>query len=202
MEDNYQKIIQQNLRRLFADPSVNLEKNLPAVREQNAFIFQAFGQKCRLQPDGIRLGETHQTGVLGILISLYALNASPRQCVTEPLKAYKDFRNSMPYAGAFVTHAQQPLVPHVSQIKAGKEKIIEKFKGEEASETAGGDFSILVYPLPKIALCYVFYEADEDFSASATCLFANNADAFMPIDGLADVAEYTSKAILEIIFSL
>jgi hypothetical protein len=196
---HYQKIVHENLRRLFADPAVNLEKNLPAVREQNAFIFQAFGQECRLQPDGIRLEETDQNGILGILISLYALNASPWLCVTEPLKAYKDFRNSMPYAGAFVTHAQQPLVPHVSLIKAGKEKIIEKFKGEEASEAAGGDFSILVYPLPKIALCYVFYEADEDFAASATCLFSNNADVFMPIDGLADVGEYTAKTILDMI---
>ena len=76
---------------------------------------------------------------------------------------------------------------------------METFGGEDASHTAGGDFSFVVYPLPKIALCYIFYEADDDFTASATCLYSNNADAFMPIDGLADVGEYTSKAILEII---
>jgi len=53
--------------------------------------------------------------------------------------------------------------------------------------------------LPKIALCYIFYLPDEEFPASVTCLFSNNARLFMPLDGLADVAEYTSRRIIEII---
>jgi len=57
----------------------------------------------------------------------------------------------------------------------------------------------MVYPLPKIALCYIFYEADEDFPASVTCLYSNNASSFLPIDALADVGEYTSKKILTVI---
>ena len=63
----------------------------------------------------------------------------------------------------------------------------------------GGDFSFVVYPLPKIALCYIFYDPDEDFPASVTCLFSNNARRFLPLDGLADVGEYTSRKILEIV---
>jgi hypothetical protein len=50
-------------------------------------------------------------------------------------------------------------------------------------------------------LCYIFYRADEEFPASVTCLFSNNAPDFMPIDGLADVGEYTSKKILALIDS-
>ncbi len=42
----------------------------------------------------------------------------------------------------------------------------------------------------------VFYLPDEEFPASATCFFSANAVSFMPLDGLADVAEYTSKGIL------
>ncbi|MDX2498596.1 MAG: DUF3786 domain-containing protein [Desulfobacterales bacterium] len=45
----------------------------------------------------------------------------------------------------------------------------------------------------------MFYEADDDFSASATCLFSNNALSFLPIDALADVGEYTSKKILHLV---
>lgn len=40
---------------------------------------------------------------------------------------------------------------------------------------------------------------DEEFPASATCLFSNNALSFLPIDALADIGEYTSKKIIEII---
>ena len=32
-----------------------------------------------------------------------------------------------------------------------------------------------------------------------TCLYSNNADAFMRVDGLADVGEYTSRRILQVI---
>ena len=57
----------------------------------------------------------------------------------------------------------------------------------------------MVQPLPKIVLCYIFYAADEDFPASATCLYSHNAHRFMPVDGLADVAEYTSRVILTLL---
>jgi hypothetical protein len=53
--------------------------------------------------------------------------------------------------------------------------------------------------LPKVALCYIFYLPDEEFPASVTCLFSQNALSFMPLDGLADVAEYTSKVIIQLI---
>jgi hypothetical protein len=117
----------------------------------------------------------------------------------EPLKAFKDFPNSMPYAGAFVTHTQQILVPYVGKIQVSTHRIIETLNGCESPSNVGGDFSFMVYPLPKIALSYIFYEADEDFPASVTCLYSNNALSFLPIDGLADVGEYTSKKILDLI---
>jgi hypothetical protein len=105
----------------------------------------------------------------------------------------------MPYAGAFTTHTEQLLVPHVAGIKAAVPAIMAAFKGESAPPGTGGDFSFMIYPLPKIALCYIFYAADEEFPASVTCLYSNNAHLFMPIDGLADIGEYSSKKILDLI---
>jgi len=35
-----------------------------------------------------------------------------------------------------------------------------------------------------------------------TCLYSNNAIEFIPIDGLADVGEYTSKEIVGILAAL
>lgn len=75
---------------------------------------------------------------------------------------------------------------------------METLGGSEAPEGTGGDLSMVLRPLPKIALCYLFYEADEDFPASATCLYSANAEQFLPVDALADVGEYTSKTILNI----
>jgi len=199
MSSNYAKIVQDNLKKLYEYLPANLAGALPARQNGGSFLFEAFGEPCEIRSDGIYLGDIQQTGVLGILISLYALNAKPETCLVEPLKAFKDLPNSMPYSGAFVTHTQQILEAHVDAIQGSRSRIIESMKGCAAPSHVGGDFSFLVYPLPKIALCYIFYEADEEFPASVTCLYSNNALSFLPIDALADVGEYTSKKILSLI---
>lgn len=199
MNNNYAKIVQDNLKKLYENLPGDLAGALPAQQNGDSFLFEAFGETCEIRSDGIYLDEVQQTGVIGILISLYALNAKPETCLVEPLKAFKDLPNSMPYAGAFVTHTQQILAAHVDAIEGSRSRIIETLNGCEAPSNAGGDFSFMVYPLPKIALCYIFYEADEDFPASVTCLYSNNAISFLPIDALADVGEYTSKKILTVI---
>ena len=199
MDNNYAKIVQDNLKKLFENIPPDLADALPAKQSGDSFLFEAFGETCEIRSDGIFLGEVQQTGVIGILISLYALSANTEICLIEPLKAFKDLPNSMPYAGAFVTHTQQILVPYVKKIQEFTDRIIETLNGGQAPSNAGGDFSFMVYPLPKIALCYIFYEADEDFPASVTCLYSNNALSFLPIDGLADVGEYTSKKILDLV---
>jgi len=199
MGDNYAKIVQNNLKRLYENFPEDLARVLPSERDGDSFLFDAFGEKCELRSDGIFLGQVQQTGVIGILISLYVLHAGPEPSMLEPLKAFKDFPNSMPYTGAFVTHTQQILVPHVDKIQKAKDQIISNLLGCNAPASVKGDFSFIVYPLPKIALCYIFYEADDDFSASVTCLYSNNALSFLPIDALADVGEYTSRKILDLI---
>lgn len=199
MTDNYAKIVQDNLGRLYGNLPKGLAKNLPGKPEGERFIFDAFGEICVIEPKGISLGEKEHSSVFGILISLYALNACSDICVLSPFKSFKEFPDSMPYAGAFTLHTEQFLVPHVDKIKEAVQSITKTLKGEKAPFEAGGDFSFIVYPLPKIALCYIFYEADDDFPASVTCLYSNNANQFMPIDGLADVGEYTSRKILNLV---
>ena len=188
MSNNYAKIVRDNLDKLFENLSPDLADAMSARQSDGVFLFEAFGENCEIRSDG----------VIGILISLFALNTTLEACRVEPLKAFKDLPNSMPYASAFVTHTQQILIPHVEAIQASTGQIIAALNGCEAPSHVGGDFSFMVYPLPKIALCYIFYEADEDFPASVTCLYSNNAPSFLPIDALADVGEYTSKKILAI----
>lgn len=198
MADNYEKLIHDNLDRLYKNLPKDLGLTLPANRKQDSFFFEAFGQECRIRQKGINLGGREETGVLGVLISLYILNVGPEPSVLQPLKAFKDFPGSMPYIGAFASHTEKILVPYVEKIEEERNHIMEYMQGKDASEIAGGDFSFFLCPLPKITLCYIFYRADEDFSASATCLFSNNAHNFLPLDALADVGEYTSRKIIQI----
>jgi hypothetical protein len=199
---NYEKIIKDNLGRLFKNMPEHLEQLLPGQYQDGQPGFKAFGCSCRIGPDGITVGEKPETGVIGILISLYALHANAEPCMPTPFKAYREIPNSMPYAGAFASHTEQILIPHIDKIEDNLERIFETLNGEIGSGSDGGDFSFVVRPFPKIMLNYIFYRADDDFPASATCLFSNNAPAFLPIDALADTGEYTSKKIIEIISPL
>lgn len=199
MTDNYTRIANDNLKRLYRELPDDLASRLPARRQGQAFAFSAFGQACVITPDGITLDGEAVPGVLGILLSLYALNATTDAPMLEPLKAFKEFPDSAPYVGAFASHTEQILVPAVPRIKTRLEAIEQTLGGGTPPASSGGDFAILVRPLPKIRLCYIVYEADDDFPASVICLFSSNANRFMPMDGLADVGEYTSKRILQLV---
>jgi len=195
MADNYQKILQDNLSRLYTAPPPDLAARLAAHPDGDGLVFSAFGEDCRLSPLGIQLGGSPIPAVMGIIVSLYALAASLDAAKLEPWRSFKEIPGSMPYWGAFASHTEQILVPHVAAIKEKAWYICQVFAG---APVVGGDFSFVLHPLPKIALCYIFYEADDEFPATVNCLFSNNANAFLPVDGLADLCEYSSKKILAI----
>lgn len=202
MTDNYAPIVTDNLQSLYRDYASNLSERARAMGaslEGERFSLAAFGHACRIRPDGIALDGAPAAGVRGILISLYALHARDIPPQVEPLKAFREFPHTMPYVGAFASHTEGILVPHTPAIEKRQSRIREALSGQAVPSAIGGDFAFLLWPLPKIGLCYIFYEADADFSASVTCLFTANAGAFMPIDGMADVGEYCSRAILALL---
>jgi len=199
MATNYEKLIMDNLTEAYARSAEKLEKALPARKEGNLLYFRAFGEDCCLEPKGMSLAGSPENGPKGLLISLYATRVNEKPLKLEPLTAFKDLPDSMPYHGAFSANSERILAPYVSRIRERQEIILRAFSGKEGPEEVAGDFSFVLYPLPKIALCYIFYLPDEEFPASATCLFSHNAFSFMPLDGLADVAEYTSKTIIQLL---
>ncbi|MDR3088956.1 MAG: DUF3786 domain-containing protein [Desulfobulbaceae bacterium] len=196
MIDNYQKIARNNLNRLYAALPPDLATRLGARREHDDFIFDAFGDECRLTGKGIQLGAAEIASVPGVIVSLYALHAQPETALVEPMQSFKEIPDSMPYWGAFASHTEQVLTPYVAAIGEKVDAVCRAFRG---NRVAGGDFAFDVYPLPKIALRYIFYRADEEFPATVNCLFSRNAHAFLPVDGLADLGEYSSKKIMAIL---
>lgn len=198
MSNNLLKIQRAYLNEIYNRLPYDLEHRLPAIRENDSFSFKAFGEPCRITPEKIILGQEVVTGPEGILIALYARTACREPLQLHPLKSFKQIKDSMPHQGAFDLRSQKSLVPYVRAIQLQKKRIIEIFDGHE-NEGTGGDFSFSLYPLPKVPLSYIFYVADEEFPASVTCLFAANAELFMPVDGLADVALDTAIKIIRIL---
>lgn len=195
---NYAAIIKQNLARLYADRLADMEQNLPCDRRGDQYLFQAFGAACRITPGGIFLDNRTEVGPRGIVISLYALHHAPHAAILEPFTAFRELPGSQPYAGAFAQHTEAILAPHVACIESGRRSILAAISGKDLTGVIDGDVCFHLRPLPKITLRYIFYRSDEDFPAAATCLFSCNALSFIPLDALADLAEYTSRRIVEL----
>lgn len=199
MKSNLLKIQKDYLRELFDQPVVDLEQSIPAKRKGETFHFKAFGEPCSVSPDGITLKGELLTDPRGILIALYFRNTSRETVQLDPVKSFKQIEGSMPYESAFRIRAEESLVPWVRDIQRCRTRLAGILDGHE--NEGRGDFSLTLYPLPKVPLYYIFYLADDEFPAAVTCLFAANAQLFMPVDGLADVGEYTAKKIIEIVHS-
>lgn len=197
MRSNYENLIGENLGQIYRT-SEDLEMRLPALRRGRQFLFRAFGEECCLDPQGVTFSENPDTGPRALLATLYALHVRREPLRLEPYKAFKDLPNTMPYHGAFAANSERILVPYVPRIEKQKEHIRRTFEGSGDPKGFSGDLTLLLYPLPKIALLYIIYLADDEFPASVTCLFSANAPSFLPVDGLADVAEYTAKGIIRL----
>ena len=196
MTTHYEKIIQENLSTLFEKLPLDLEARLGASKSGTGFSLQAFGETAWFDGEQVTVAGQKDVTPRGLLVSLYARHANPAKIQIQPYKAFKDFPGSMPYHGAFAANSERVLIPHVNKILSKKVEIMSAFNGV-AEES--GDFSMRLYPFPKIALCTIFYLADDEFPPSATCLFSANALDFMPLDGVADVAEYTSRKIIQMV---
>jgi hypothetical protein len=202
MSQAYLQIRNEYLAQAWARSKEKLATCLPAASGHDGLHFQAFGEDCTLTMADILLSGKSATGPVGLLIAMYASTVPDVPVQMQPLKAFKELPNSMPYQAAFAANTEQILVPHVTRIQPHQDLLVSVFAGQLNPDAQSGDFSFTLRPLPRIPLYYIFNLPDDDFPASVTCLFAANASLFMPLDGLADVAEYTGKKLTAVLNGL
>ncbi|MBW1991534.1 MAG: DUF3786 domain-containing protein [Deltaproteobacteria bacterium] len=196
MGSQYIAIRNEYLARAWARGPEVLAACLPAEPRPEGLLFRAFGEDCLLTPKDVFLASRPAEGPEGVLIALYAGAVTDQEVDLYPLRAFKELPGSMPYQAAFAANAEAVLVPWVERIFASQDHLIRRFSGHPNEDAAAGDFSFTLRPLPKIPLYYVFHLPDEEFPAAVTCLFAAASTDFMPLDALADVAEYTAQKII------
>ena len=199
MSQAYLQIRNEYLAKAWARSTAELAACLPAASDRDGLHLRAFGEDCILTPADILLSGTSASGPEGLLIAMYASGVPDLPVQLQPLKAFKELPHSMPYQAAFAANAERLLVPHVTRIQAHRDLLVSRFSGQVNADAPSGDFSFTLWPLPRVPLYYIFNLPDEEFPASVTCLFAANAGLFMPLDGLADVAEYTGKKLIAVL---
>lgn len=202
MSQNLLDIQKEYLQKAWSRSIPELEKALPARYESKVLHFQAFGEPCEIYPQEIILGGEPLRSPEGILIAIYASFVKNEPVQLQPLKAFRQFPGGMGYQAAFAMNAEKSLIPYVDSIHRKQEELIARFSGHTNRDVKRYDFSFTLYPLPRVPLYYLFNLANEEFPASVTCLFSSNADRFLPVEMLADTAEYTAKKIIALITEL
>ena len=194
---NYTTLIRDNLQAAFEIGDLELAARLNGRSASGEVIITAFGAQCRLRADGVRCGTENEEGPRGVVISLLARHARPEAGIEEPWRAFRELPDSMPYVGAFRSHSELPLIAHLDAILAQAPAIAAGMQGRVVATPLCGDGGLVLEPLPKIRLYYLFYRSDDEFPAGVTCLFSANAPRFLPTDALADVGEYTARAMID-----
>ena len=195
-ETVYADIIRGHLAEVFRGDTAVLA-SYPGIKSiPDGFELTAFGQPCCISSQGVFIAGQPDWGPRGIIIGLLARHAVSDVCIETPWRAFRELPDSAPYVGAFRAHTEQILVPHVPALYRQREGVTGSLQGRSPEGDSPGDWALVLNPLPKIALCYHFYLPDEDFPANVTCLYASNADRFLPTDALADVGEYTARRII------
>ena len=202
MSQNILQIQKEYLQKAYTRPIQELEEAIPARYEGSALHFQAFGEPCEVSREEIILNGEPLRGGEGILIAIYISLVTTESVQLQPLKAFRQFSGGMGYQPAFAMNAEKVLIPYVESIQGKEEELIARFSGSPNSDVKRYDFSFTLYPLPKIPLYYLFNLPDDEFPATVTCLFSSNADRFLPIEGIADTAEYAAKRIILLITKL
>lgn len=193
----YEAIIRGYLDKAWARSETVLQKAAPGVFDAaGALAFPAFGLRCVVHRDRVLFDGNLDHGPRAVLAAIYLAMVPERTTPLHPLKAFKEIPNSGPYQAAFAVHAEQALVPYVGQIRKHMESILSTFSGHRNTDAPSGDFSFTLYPLPRVPLYYIIHEADDEFPAAVTCLFGADCTSFMPLDALADVAEYTAQSLI------
>lgn len=196
--NGYEEIIRGYLTKAWARSEDVLHRAVPAVLDASGrLLFQAFGRRCAVERERVFFDGIADVGPRAVLAAIYVAHVPEQAAGLHPLKAFKEIPNSGPYQAAFAVHAEQVLVPHVPKIKVHLDNLLQIFSGHRNTDAPSGDFSFTLYPLPRLPLYYIVHEADDEFPAAVTCLFGGGCASFMPLDALADVAEYTAQSLLE-----
>ena len=131
-ETSYRRIILGNLDRIYMRLPKDLAGKLNAARHGDDFHFEAFGERCRIHPDGLCLGGMEEDGPRGVVISLYALHAAEGAIRDDPPIAFRELPGSAPYVGAFKSRTEKVLMPFVPEIAEARERIASALSGGPA----------------------------------------------------------------------
>jgi hypothetical protein len=151
-------------------------------------IIPVFGEPIRISTSGIRgpAGSRPNFSVCVILFK-YLLLCPDQDPAEKDWVSFKDFKDSAPFAGAFVNYTEAPLAKYFSGRLNDLEAACRRIQGHPPPATFSYDLYMQFKALPKIPLLLLFNDADNEFAAQCMVLFERRAEHYLDMECLAMV---------------
>lgn len=147
--------------------------------------FTAFGRPCLASARGIEASDASPLAfTIRIVAAWYFLHQGVGRLAGRWV-SYRDFKD-----GAFFHAAYAQLVEaNIAQAFGRRMETLTKaaagLEAENGPQDLGGDLCLTFPALPMVPLTLIFYDADDDFPASASVLFDESAPRFLDMECLA-----------------
>jgi hypothetical protein len=151
-------------------------------------IIPVLGKSHRISAAGISgpSGSRPNYSVCVILFK-YLLLCPDHDPVEKDWVSFKDFKDSAPFAGAFVKYTEAPLAKYFSGRLKDLETACREIHGHPPAATFSYDLCMQFNALPKIPVLLLFNDADKEFSAQSMVLFERRAENYLDMECLAMV---------------
>lgn len=196
-KSNYEKVFEQFKIWFLEDDTAKTSKKL-GLREDSSFLYVPFFDKLCLvdkksgeitAEDGEELSVTDRLTIMQHLhyYQDYALES-------DKMVPFREIREACIFERAYEKSALQPLMRGFS---GHGDKLLEAGLKLGGRQENFGDVSVTLYAFPKIKLTYIFWEADDEFPASANILFDNRITQWTHGESVPVLAETGTRKLLE-----
>lgn len=182
---NYEAVYQGLVARLAEADYGHAAAHLGGRPAGRGVAVDVFGRTLLVEPEGISAEDGGPIDfTVRIVLAYYLLHAGQGGLRGEWV-SYRDFKDGAFFHASFSQVAESKIARDFTSRRAALEAAAESLAGRPLEAGLGGDLSYCFPALPRVPLALVFYDADEDFPASARVLFDASAPHFLDLECLA-----------------
>ena len=184
----FEETYRNYLSRIAALDFKTIADRLGAEMVGEELIIPIFGKPIRISAAGISEPSGSRPNFsVSVVLFKYLLLCPDHDPAENDWVSFKDFKDSAPFAGAFVNYTEAPLAKYFSGCPEDLAAACQKINGYLPSATFSYDLCMQFNALPKIPVLMLFNDADEEFAAQCAVLFERRAENYLDMECLAMV---------------
>ncbi|HOP85067.1 MAG TPA: DUF3786 domain-containing protein [Syntrophorhabdaceae bacterium] len=128
------------------------------------------------------------------VIILHYINFASGDALNMNLLSYEDIPGCKHYMPIFEKRVTKPLE---KAFALNRDAFLEAGRSLNGFEETYGDASFTLYPLPRVPITFILWEADEEFPPSVRVLFDETINSYLPLEDITVIARLAAMRIIK-----